>query len=178
MRCFLHFAATLALVCPSLAAAAEEVTEHELKAAIAHKITKFVSWPDGAFDSPEAPIRFCVVDEGPIRDALQQMQGFAVHGRSVQIAQLEEPAGVAERCNVLYLSRGAAENPGEWLAGIAESPVLTIGETTASDGYASMVTLSIRRNRVRFDIDKRACERAGLTIGAPLLQLLEIQKRR
>lgn len=173
-----RIAAAFALLWPIACLPAEEITEHEVKAAMAHKITKFVTWPDGSFAHPQAPIRFCVVDVGPIRIALEAMQGVPVHGREVHIETIDDPVQVPNRCHVLYLSKAGTENPSEWLQAVADAPILTIGETAENGGEHSIVTLSRRRNRVRFDLNPQASRRAGLSIAAQLLQLEQMQRRR
>ena len=50
--------------------AAETSAEVAVKAAVVHKIAKFVTWPDSAFSSADSPIRFCVVGNGGIFEAL------------------------------------------------------------------------------------------------------------
>ncbi len=166
------------LLLPSLGQASETATEHVLKASVAHRITKFVTWPDGALSGRNTPIRFCVVDDGPIHDALVDLEGAAVHGRDVHVIPVSDTAYLAERCHVLYVSEGGADDPSPWIEEVADSPVLTFGEGNASGATPPIVSMGTRRNRVVFDINVEACERAGLSISAQLLQLSNQLNRR
>ena len=170
--------AAVALLLPALVYANETATENVLKASIAHRITKFVTWPDGALADGDAPIRFCVVDDGPIHEALVDLQGALVHGREVHVILVSDTAFLAERCHVLYVSESAAEAQGAWLSEVADSPVLTFAEGDTAGSNPPIVSMGTRRNRVVFDINVEASERAGLSISAQLLQLSDQLNRR
>lgn len=156
----------------------DTATEYVLKASIAHRITKFVTWPDGALSGAGAPIRFCVVDDGPIHDALVDLEGAEVHGREVHVILISDTAFLAERCHILYISESGAEDQSRWIAEVADAPVLTFGENEDAGDTPPIVSMGTRRNKVVFDIDVEACERAGLSISAQLLQLSNQLNRR
>ena len=162
---------TLLWACLQQAHAAEASAEVAVKAAVVHKIAKFVSWPDSAFAAPDSPIRFCVVGNGGIFEALSRMGDRPVHGRKVVVSRAVEPASVAANCDLLYLTPDVERQAGEWVAAIADEPVLTFGDAGAYGGNESIVMLTIRRNKVRFSINLEANARTGLSISAQLLQL-------
>ncbi len=174
----LTFVVVTALLLPALAGASDTATEPVLKASIAHRITKFVTWPDGALAAGNAPIRFCVVDDGPIHEALADLQDESVHGREVHAILVSERALLAERCHVLYVSENGTDDQSSWFAEVADSPVLTFGEGDEAGEVPPIVSLGVRRNRIVFDINVEASERAGLSISAQLLQLSSQPNRR
>ena len=157
---------------------AEQATEHAVKAAVVHKITKFVSWPAGAFQSPKAPIRFCVAGSEPLRAALTKLEVYEVHGRRFSVRGIADPVEVGRRCDVLYLSDEGIRNPSIWVREILDKPVLTFGESNADAADSSIVTISIDSNKVKFAINVAASEKAQLNIGAQLLQLAALSNRR
>ncbi len=152
--------------------------EHTVKAAIAHKITKFVTWPEESFASASSPINFCVVDTGPLMEALQALEAHPVHGRQLKVRSLEVPREAAAGCDVLYLSQSAVANPSVWLNEIWDQPVLTFVDAEGRSRGQTIVSLDVRRNKVSFEINKMASEQAGLTIGAQLLQLAALSNQR
>ena len=166
------------LLLPALVHANETATEPVLKAVIAHRITKFVTWPDEALSSGNSPIRFCVVDDGPIHEALVGLQGFEVHGREVHVILVSDTAFLAERCHALYVSESAAGDQARWITPVADSPVLTFGEGDSAGDSPPIVSMDTRDNKVVFDINVEASERAGLSISAQLLQLSNQLNRR
>ena len=157
--------------CVPQLAAAETAAEVKVKAAVVHKIAKFVTWPDSAFQAPDSPIRFCVSGNGGIHNALDRMGGRPIHGRAVVVKRVDQPAEAAASCDLLYLTEDADREPGDWLRAVANKPVLTFGDAGAYGGDDSIVMLTIRRNKVRFAINLEANANTGLSISAQLLQL-------
>ena len=82
--------------CLPLTAVAETAAEVTVKAAVVHKIAKFVTWPESAFESADAPMRFCVVGTGGIFDALQRIGDRPVQGRKVVVRRAPEPELLAQ----------------------------------------------------------------------------------
>jgi len=163
----------VALILPT-AQSADVATEHAVKAAIVTKITKFVSWPDGALGDGDAPLRFCVAEDREIFDAFLELRNYEIKGRPMSVQLVSAPSEAALDCDVLYLSDAGIDDPAAWLTEIESQPILTFGE---SSEY-SIVTITIRRKKVRFSINTRASEKAGLDIGAQLLQLAALSNRR
>jgi len=150
---------------------ADTAAEVAVKAAVVHKIAKFVSWPETAFESDESPIRFCVVDHHSMFDALLKFDDRPIHGRPVRVLHMPEPVNIASRCDVLYLSPHEDQAAADWLRSVAGSPILTVSETGRPGADDSIVRVAIRRDKVRFAINTDASDRAGLSISAQLLQL-------
>ena len=159
------------LACLSQAALAETAAEVTVKAAVVHKIAKFVTWPESAFASADAPMRFCVAGNGGIFEALNRIGDRPVHGREVVVRRAPEPTSVVASCDVLYLTPDADRQAREWLDSVANAPVLTFGDAEAYGGTDSIVMLTIRRNKVRFVLNLEANTGTGLRISAQLLQL-------
>ncbi len=145
--------------------------ETSVKAAIMHKIAKFVAWPPDAFASDSEAMRFCVAGDRNMLSAITALADERIHGRMVEAVDVRLPADAAENCDVLFFGENAEGDAQAWTSAIAERPVLTFGD---ADGYASdgsIVRVMIRRNKVRFEINLDANERTGLRIGGQLLQL-------
>ena len=152
-------------------AGADSTAEVAVKAAVVHKIAKFVKWPDNAFESSDSPLRFCVVSDGMMYEAFKQLSDRTIQGRPVRVFHIPEPADIAASCDVLYLAPDEQQLAVDWLAAVADRPVLTFGESGQVGAADSIVTVAIRRNKVRFAINTEASDRAGLSISAQLLQL-------
>ncbi len=152
-------------------AAADTAAESSVKAAIVHKIAKFVDWPETAFASSDSPIRFCVVGDEQILAALRKLSDRQIHGRLVDAIVAPSPSEVASSCDVLYLGSDAERDVTEWTDEVAGRPVLTFGETGGYGAENSIVSVMVRRDKVRFEINLEANDGTGLRIGAQLLQL-------
>ena len=153
------------------AARADTAAESSVKAAIVHKISKFVDWPESAFSSEDSPIRFCVVGDDQILEALKKLSDRRIHGRLIDAIVAPDPSAVATSCDVLYLGSDAERDVAEWTDQVAGQPILTFGETGGYGAENSIVSVMVRRDKVRFEINLEANDGTGLRIGAQLLQL-------
>lgn len=145
--------------------------EVRVKAAIVHKIAKFVTWPEGRFTAEGARLRFCVLGDSEVLEAFRALQDRPVHGRMLSVDVAPEPDAVAESCDVLYLTDDERYSAGEWLHAVSGQPVLTFAEAGGYAGEGSIVAMAIRRNKVRFSINLEANKDSQLRISGQLLQL-------
>lgn len=153
------------------AVAEESAAEISVKAAIVHKISKFVSWPDARFETSNGMLRVCVIGSRTVLEAFAALSDRPIHGRRLQVMPAPDPGAVATSCEVLYLAGNDDRAASEWLEPIASHPVLTFGNAGEYGADGSIVTMIIRRNKVRFAINLDANEYTGLRISAQLLQL-------
>ena len=153
------------------AVAEESAAEISVKAVVVHKIAKFVSWPDARFDANGATLRLCVIGDRMVLDAFEALGERPIQGRALQVFAAPEPSDVAESCEVLFLGGDNERAASEWLEAVAGHPVLTFGNAGAYGAEGSIVTMTIRRKKVRFAINLEANEDTGLRISAQLLQL-------
>jgi len=145
--------------------------EVRVKAAIVHKIAKFVTWPENRFAVEGARLRFCVLGDDGALEAFRALQDRPVHGRMLSVDAAPDPDAVAESCDVLYLTNDERFSAGEWLDAVSDHPVLTFAEAGGYAGEGSIVAMAIRRNKVRFSINLKATENTQLRISGQLLQL-------
>ena len=167
-RCLLL--AVLALAAGS-AVASDPAAEISVKAAIVHKIAKFVSWPDTRFEESRQPIRFCVLGDSMTLQAFEKLSDRSIHGRPMRVLRAPEPSLVSSSCDVLYLNGAQQQSADVWIAAVKGHPVLTFGNAGELGGQGSIVTMIVRRNKVRFSIDLNANRNTGLRISGQLLQL-------
>ncbi len=159
------------LLAGTSARADHSAAEVNVMAAIVHKITKFVNWPEQRFAAPDDRLRFCVVGDDGILDAFEVLSERRIHGRQLSVKAVTEPAEVAMICDVLYLAHDEQHSDEEWLDAVAGHPVLTFAEAGHFGGDGSIVSMTVRRNKVRFSINLDANRDSQLRISAQLLQL-------
>jgi hypothetical protein len=171
-------AGILLLLAGGISAAAETrpivPSEYAVKAAFLYNFAKFVEWPAGTFSSPREAVAFCIVGEDALGDELAQaVAGKMVQNRPVAIrraAQLEELGG----CQILFVGSSERARFDRLLAAVGRRPILTVGDEEEFRQAGGIINFVLRRNRVRFQIDLEAAERAGLRISARLLELAEV----
>ncbi len=168
----LSYAILVALLLSGTSARADHSSaEVNVMAAIVHKIVKFVNWPEQRFAAPDDRLRFCVVGDDGIREAFEVLSERPIHGRQLSVRAVTEPADVATTCDVLYLAHDDLHSDKQWFDAVSGHPVLTFAEAGHFGGDGSIVTMTVRRNKIRFSINLDANRDSNLRISAQLLQL-------
>ena len=143
--------------------------EKAVKAAFLYNFTKFVNWPQSAFGDPATPFRVCVFDPAFRRDVEEMLAGETMEGRPLRVVTPEP--GDVKSCHVAYFGPGEVERSPQLLAGMRSGPVLTVGEGSRFLQQGGLISFVLEGNRVRFDVNKRAVDRAGLTVSSKLLRV-------
>lgn len=143
--------------------------ENQLKAALLMKFVEHVEWPDAALPQPNTPISVCVVGEASFGGELETMSGRDLNGRSVMVTFLETAHSMAD-CSVLFVSSSEASRQEEVLQALANSPVLTVGETDGFLKAGGIIEFVRRNNRMRYDINPLLAADVGLQLDPVLLE--------
>jgi YfiR/HmsC-like len=151
--------------------AAAALPEYKSKAALIFKIGKFVRWPDAAFTSGDATLRVCIVGNDDFGASIDSLAGQMLQGRAIVIARLTDPGQSATQCRIAFISVSERARVQALLQSLARSPVLTISDIDGFSAQGGMIGLSSTANKIHFEINAAASKRAGLEIGAQLLQL-------
>jgi hypothetical protein len=148
--------------------------EYQVKAAFLYNFAKFVEWPSGTFVGSKDPITICVYGHDPFGHALEQATaGRAIAGRSLairHIASVQEIAG----CQILFMGTTESKRVVSILLDIHAPGILTIEESDASGADGEVINLRLEGEKVRFDINVEAADRAKLRISSRLLGLAHI----
>lgn len=149
------------------------ISEYQIKAAFLYNFAKFVDWPPNAPGAPCDDFKIGILGEDPFGAAVGVIENKRVRGKPLKIfraAVLSELSG----CEVIFIGASVKSQLAEVLTGLHAKQVLTVGDT---DGYARqgvMINLITVGNKIRFQINPEAAERAGLKISSHLLRLADI----
>ena len=147
--------------------------EYEVKAAYLYNFAKFVQWPAAAFEGPSSPFVIAVVGQDPFDGALERiLAGKAVNGHPVEIRRVADPAQ-ARGAHIAYLGMSDGSVPAA-LRRLPAEGTLTVGDGTSFPRRGGMIGFRIEDRRVRFDINTRRAEQAGLKMSSQLLKLARI----
>lgn len=164
--------AALVACAPACSQADEQLaTEYRIKAAFLYNFSRFVNWPEEI----QQPGRFtiCVLGIDPFGDALDSLAGKAVHDSQLDILHLPGTA-VAGECRIVFVSDSESDRIDSILAPLEGRAVLTVSDCAAFAEKGGMIRLKLVNNKVRFDINIDAAQRAGLNISSKLLSLATI----
>lgn len=150
---------------------AQEVSEYALKAAFLYNFAKFVQWPSGAFSGPSAPLVLCTYESNKVGNALKNIvNNKKIRGRTLAVRKIQS-ISASKACQVLFVGRSASGDEQSILAAIGRQSILVVGETPkfAKDGGA--ISFLVQDNRLRFAVNLRATDTAGLKLSSKLLSL-------
>lgn len=144
--------------------------EYEIKAVYIYNFAKYITWPDNAFESPEAPLFFCIVGSNPFGNALNTIENKMVKGRNLKTKLCGTMECITE-CHILFISSSKKKELSKIMSILQGLPVLIISESKKSIYVGVMIVIFKVGEKVRFNINWPAAQRAQLHISSHLLKL-------
>lgn len=166
------FALVVALRGTSLVSAQANASgEYQVKAAFLFHFAQFVEWPEAAFKGAGTPLTYCTIGEDPFRGSLDAaLNGKSFGARSFRVLHLKQVQEI-EGCQVLFIASEEKKLLPAILAGVRESSVLTVGESEHFVQNGGTIGFCPEGNKIRFEINLEAAEKAKLRISSKLLVL-------
>jgi hypothetical protein len=155
------------------ASAQSSSLEYQVKAAFLFQFFKFVEWPQAALPAANQSICIGVLNGGPMTTALQSVEGKEIKGRRVVVRGFKKLEDL-EFCHILFISSELEGRLAEILDRLKGTSTLTVSDI---DGFArrgGMINFITVENKVQFEINAEAAERAKLQISSHLLRLARI----
>ena len=148
--------------------------EYRIKAAFLYNFATFVQWPAHAFKDARSPLTLCVLGDDPFGAAFDRaIVGKTVAGRKMVVARFEDLQRLAA-CQILFISSSERNRLSKIFSTLKGSSVLTVGDTDGFAHQGGIINFTVEENRIRFEINEHAAERAGLKISSKLLNLAAI----
>jgi hypothetical protein len=142
-------------------------TEHQVKAAFLLNFTKFVEWPEAAFESQESPLSICILGDDPFAGPLDQLiEGETAGGRRIALQRIRRPPP-PKACQVLYISN--SEKNSKAILDGAGPGVLTVGDRDGFVREGGIIAFAVEGRHIRFDVNQRAATKASLNLSARML---------
>ncbi len=153
-------------------AADRPTNEYSIKAAFLYNFSSFVSWPEKVAQHHDE-FELCVVGNDPFGKTLDTLSGKSVHGQSLKIRRLTDWA-ITDTCQLVYISESETKRFARLLKKVRARPVLTVSDIDDFATHGGIIRFKLDSNKVRFDINVDAADRAGLNISSKLLSLATI----
>jgi len=161
--------AVLVALSVASSAGAQGTLENDVKAAFLYNFTKFIEWP--AAPPAGNPFRICVVGDPALARSLDSIiEGEVVQGHPLTRVDLPS-ASDARECQVLYVGRAEADRGLRLAASLRQAPVLVVGDAPRFAQQGGAIGFVLEDNRVRFDVNSTAMQRAGLKVSSKLLRV-------
>ncbi len=176
----LCIAILLSVCTPRTPAASESPSvslEYQVKAAFVYKFLKFIEWPTAGMPDSGHTMVVGFWGTGPMLAALQSVEGKEVSDRSVTVRSITDPDSLTG-CHVVVIGRSEKPRLDMILRALEGSSTLTISEIDDFAARGGMINFVIEDNKVAFEINPAAADRADLRISSKLLRLATIVSER
>ena len=150
---------------------AEPSLEYQVKAAYLLNFTRYVDWPSQSFDAPGAPLTICVLGRDPFGPVLDKtVLGRTTHGRPVSVRRVSTGREAAA-CHLVFIGGETWRTQRDLLGTLRSLGLLTVGESPEFAQEGGVIGFTIQNETVRFVVNAKARDRAGLRISSRMLSL-------
>jgi len=149
-------------------------TMHQVQAAFLFNFAKFVTWPDDAFERSGSSLIIGVLGEDPFGAVLEEtVRDKTIMGKKLAVKRFVRVQD-AVKSHILFLSSSEESQLLPMLKVLEKTTVLTVSDMEEFAERGGMVAFTVEDQKVRFNVNVEAVERAGLKMGSQLLKLARI----
>lgn len=163
---------------PNALALTGESVEYPVKLAFLYNFAKFVEWPPDSYRGPSAPLEICIVGHDPFStDNERELRTRTVGGHPVEVLTLKATDTLSV-CHMVFIPITEKDQADKIVRGLKGSSTLTVGEAEGFAVLGGIINLTVEANKVHFEVNRLAADRAGLKISSKLLSLAKIVTER
>ncbi len=149
--------------------------EYEVKAVYLYNFGRFIEWPASAKTGDSFSI--CVLGRDPFGAALDTtVAGTSIEQKKLVARRIASTREAAD-CRILFISSSESSRMKEIVAALDKSPALTVSDIPDFTANGGMIEFVRKENKVRFEVNLTATEKAGLTLSSQLLKVATDIKR-
>jgi hypothetical protein len=146
-------------------------SEYQVKAAFLYHFSQFVDWPEGTFKETNSPLVYCTLGEDPFHGALDaSLSGKTIGAHALQVQHFKQTQEI-RGCQILFIGESEQKRVPSLLTRLQGNPILTVGETEHFVQEGGMIGFLLEENKIRFEVNLEAAERAKLKLSSRLLAL-------
>jgi len=158
------------LLAGSIALGQQRPSEYQVEAAYLYNFGRFVEWPaKGATQNGSFTI--CVLGEDPFGQALDATLAGETIGNQKVTARRISSAQMSADCQILFISSSEANRLNKIIEALDKIAVLTVSDIPQFSQRQGMIQFVLEENRIRFEVNLTATQRAGLTLSSELLKV-------
>jgi len=153
----------------------DENLEFKVKAAYILNVMKFIDWETEKI-AAGAPIKIALAGSDPVSDVLEKLSNNKIDGHSLIFERIDAKRIDSVKCHLLFIGR--SEKPGltEILKQLKGGRILTVSDIPDFARQGGIIGFIIVNERVKIEINLIEAKRAGLKIGAKLLEVAKVIK--
>ena len=138
------------------------------KAVFMFNFVDYIDWPDAVGDSL---FTFGVLGESPIALLLREVAERKSDGRRKLNVSVYGGIDEVGPCEMLFLSHAFAPRMEELIRVLGKKNILTIADTPGLGARGAAINFYVKRDKLRFEINRECLKRAGLYASSQLLKL-------
>lgn len=147
--------------------------KQQVQAAFLFRFIDFIEWPPGAPRDAGPTLTIGIVGKNPFGAALSALSGKTTRGKTIVIKQITDFADL-RNVYVLFISPSEKDRLTQILSQTRNLSILTVSEINGFPQRGGIINLTTENNKVRFEINPNAAQRARLRISSQLLKLAKI----
>ena len=152
------------------AQSAPKVASSDVEAAYLYNFGKFVRFPS-VQEQASAPFVICILGEDPFGQALDAtLAGETIGSQRVTARRISSPQ-MSGDCQILFISSSEASRLNKIIEALDKNAVLTVSDIPQFSQRQGMIQFVQEENRIRFEVNLTATQRAGLTLSSELLKV-------
>lgn len=147
-------------------------SEYRVKAVYLFNFGKFVQWPVASQPPPTlTSFPICVLGQDPFGSSLSDtIAGESIDGLRLVARQIDRVEN-AEDCRIVFVSSSEENRVINILDGLQAKPVLTVSDMPEFCNRGGMIQFVLDGNKVRFQVNLTAAQKAHLTLSSQLLKV-------
>ncbi|HEY1483966.1 MAG TPA: YfiR family protein [Candidatus Acidoferrum sp.] len=143
--------------------------EYQVKAVYLYNFGRFVQWP--ASGAKDDPFTICILGRDPFEAILDTTLANEKIDSHKLMAKRIANYRDAKSCRIVFISASEFSRAKEILSLLEGSPVLTVSDMPSFVSNGGMIQFVLQDNKVRFEVNLTAAEKAGLTLSSQLLKV-------
>jgi hypothetical protein len=153
-------------------AAAQRVSEYQVKAAFLYNFSKFLDWPTDSFSNPSDPFVVGIYGADPFGNYLvETISGEKALGRPMIIQRFTD-LNETRKCQILFIN--VPGKTSEAIEAVKGSGVLTVSDDPAFCALGGIIGFYTENATIRLQINMNAAKEANLAISSKLLRISKI----
>jgi hypothetical protein len=149
------------------------IGEYRIKAAFLYNFAKFVDWPPAKAGHEKLEFKIGILGDNPFGTDIDVVKGKRIRGLPLKILQADSLSELGG-CQIIFLSANIENELKTILEQLQSRPVLTVSDKNGFANRGVIINLVKENNKIRFQINPAAADRAGLKISSHLLRLAHI----
>lgn len=173
LQCIVAAAVWLPFAGPS-AVGQQKPSEYQVEAAYLYNFGRFVEWPAKGTTAQTGAFTICVLGEDPFGQALDAtLAGETIGSQRVAARRISSLQTSAD-CQILFISSSEANRLSKIMEALDKNAVLTVSDIPQFSQHRGMIQFVLDGNRIRFEVNLTATQRAGLTLSSELLKVATV----